>query len=270
LKDLVTRTLSGILFVGIIVAAILLGQWYFAVVFLVISVFGLLEFFKLVKISGLFPQKIIGVIISIVIFSTIYLWLSNSIDSKWFLLLIPLLFFVFILELYRKKEKPFDNIAFTFLGLIYISIPFALLSGLAFIDNTSAYTPTILLIYFCLIWLYDSAAYIFGVSFGKHRLFERISPKKSWEGFIGGTVFTLLAAYVISIYFTELSIINWLVIAVIIIVAGTFGDLSESMFKRSIGVKDSGNILPGHGGILDRFDAVFLSSPLVFTYLQLI
>ncbi len=270
MNDLVTRTLSGVLFVGLIVTAILLGQWYFASVFLIISVFGLLEFYKLAKINGLFVQRLIGVVISISIFLIIYFWLSSSIDQKWFLLIIPLIFFVFILELYRKKEKPFDNIAFTFLGLLYISIPFSLLSGLVFRDNTSDYTPTILLIYFSLIWLYDSAAYIFGVSFGKHRLLERISPKKSWEGFIGGAVFTLLAAYIISIYFTELTIVNWLVIAVIIIVAGTFGDLSESMFKRSIGVKDSGNILPGHGGILDRFDAVFLSSPLVFTYLQLL
>ena len=270
MNNLVTRTLSGILFVAVITTAILLGQWYFAVVFLIISIFGLLEFYKLVQTNGLFPQKIIGVILSIAIFLAVYFWLSSIIDPKWFLLIIPLFFVVFVLELYRKKEKPFDNIAYTLLGLFYICFPLSLLSGLAFIDNTSDYTPTILLIYFSLIWLYDSAAYIFGVSFGKHRLFERISPKKSWEGLIGGAISTLLAAYIISIYFTELSIENWLIIAIIIIVAGTFGDLSESMFKRNIGVKDSGNILPGHGGILDRFDAVFLSSPLVFTYLQLL
>ncbi len=271
MKDLFTRTLSGILFVGVIVAAILLGQWYFAIVFLALSVLGLLEFYRLVVSTGVKPQVITGVLISVAIFLLSYLWFSNVVETNWFLLLIPLFFIVFVIELYRKKDKPFENIALTFMGVIYIAVPFSFLTGFVFPDSGySNYTSVILISYFSLIWLYDSAAYIFGVSFGKHRLFERISPKKSWEGFIGGAVITLLASYIISFYFTELSLINWLVIGLIIIVSATFGDLSESMFKRSIGVKDSGNILPGHGGILDRFDAVLLSSPLVFAYLQLL
>ena len=271
MNDLVTRTLSGILFVGIIVAAILLGQWFFALVFLVLSVLGLFEFYKLVSKTGIKPQIVTGILLSIAVFSITFLYLSMVIEVTYFLIIIPLFFLAFVFELYRKKEKPFENIAFTFMGVIYISIPFSLLSGFVFTNSGySDYTPQILLIYFSLIWLYDSAAYIFGVSFGKHRLFERISPKKSWEGFIGGAVSTMAAAYIISIYFTQLSMVNWMVIALIIVVSATFGDLSESMFKRSLGVKDSGNILPGHGGILDRFDAVFLSSPIVFTYLQLL
>jgi phosphatidate cytidylyltransferase len=124
--------------------------------------------------------------------------------------------------------------------------------------------------FFFILWANDSFAYLTGVSIGKHRLFERISPKKSWEGSIGGFVSGLLTAWVISIFFKEFDLINWIVIAAIIMIFGTFGDLVESLFKRSLKVKDSGNILPGHGGLLDRFDAVFLAAPAVFVYLILI
>jgi len=118
--------------------------------------------------------------------------------------------------------------------------------------------------------MYDTSAYIFGISFGKHRLFERISPKKSWEGFIGGTICSLGFAYLLSIFFMNISLVDWIAITLIIIVFGTFGDLVESLFKRSINCKDSGKILPGHGGILDRFDAVLISAPIVFTYFVII
>jgi phosphatidate cytidylyltransferase len=108
------------------------------------------------------------------------------------------------------------------------------------------------------------------MTFGKHRLFERISPKKSWEGSIGGAIIACLSAYIISLFFKELTTIQWLILAPIVIFSATYGDLAESLFKRSINIKDSGDILPGHGGILDRFDSVFLSAPIIFVYLQLI
>jgi phosphatidate cytidylyltransferase len=132
------------------------------------------------------------------------------------------------------------------------------------------HTPNILVGFFIILWIYDSGAYVFGVSFGKHRLFERISPKKSWEGFIGGSIVAISAANVISVFFTELRLFDWLIISAIIIVFGTFGDLVESLLKRELNIKDSGNILPGHGGILDRFDGIFLSVPIIFAYLQIV
>ena len=179
---------------------------------------------------------------------------------------------MFFIELFRNKPNPFNNIGFTVLGIIYIIVPFLLLSITSF-DITSSdisYAPNKLLGFFLLIWANDTFAYLVGIAIGRTKLFERISPKKTWEGTIGGIICTQGIAYIISIYFTELTMIQWMIIALIISVFGTLGDLVESMFKRSLGVKDSGNILPGHGGILDRFDAVLLCSPFVVVYLMLI
>ena len=120
-----------------------------------------------------------------------------------------------------------------------------------------------------IIWVHDSGAYLVGVSIGRHRLFERISPKKSWEGAIGGTLTAILAAWFIAKYIPEISLLHWIIISVLVVVFSTFGDLTESMFKRYFGIKDSGNILPGHGGILDRFDSLLFAAPVLVAYLKL-
>jgi phosphatidate cytidylyltransferase len=175
---------------------------------------------------------------------------------------------IFVFELYRKKNKPFQNIALTFLGIIYIALPFSLLYLMGFKEYTvTGFKPKIILGFFFLLWTSDTGAYLVGMTLGRHPFFPRISPKKSWEGFIGGVVLTLLIAWVISNYFTFLSTYDWLIIGLIIAVTGAIGDLIESLLKRSLNVKDSGNILPGHGGILDRFDSVIFAAPLVFVYL---
>lgn len=121
---------------------------------------------------------------------------------------------------------------------------------------------------FATIWINDTGAYIIGVSFGKHRLFERVSPKKSWEGFFGGALAALAAGYVFSVFIPDLTLVQWLLFSQIVVVFGTFGDLIESLLKRTIGTKDSGNILPGHGGFLDRFDSMLLAAPVIFIYLS--
>jgi phosphatidate cytidylyltransferase len=147
----------------------------------------------------------------------------------------------------------------------------ALLSGFFDLGEEMKWKETGLLLgFFLILWIYDSGAYIFGSIFGKHRMIERISPKKSWEGFIGGSLTGLLVAYLVSASFTGLTVWEWLLTGITIIIFGTFGDLVESMFKRSAGVKDSGKVLPGHGGILDRFDAVFIASPVVYVLERLL
>ena len=157
-----------------------------------------------------------------------------------------------------------QNIAITFLGIIYVSVPFSLMNFIVFQD-VNVYNPDLFLSLFIFIWVNDSGAYIAGTAFGKHRLFERISPKKSWEGFIGGLLSTVLAAYILSVTFvSEYSFAFMTIIAVIIVVTGTLGDLVESLFKRNLGVKDSGKVIPGHGGLLDRFDSIILAAPIVF------
>jgi phosphatidate cytidylyltransferase len=174
---------------------------------------------------------------------------------------------VFIVELYRNKPSPFENIALTLLGILYIVLPFGLLNFL-FIPGLN-HVYILLLCYFAILWINDTFAYLFGRTFGKHRLFERISPKKSWEGSIGGALTSIFAAWLISSLENSLPFMHWLAIAAIIVIAGALGDLIESMLKRSLNCKDSGTLLPGHGGILDRFDAVFISAPLIFVYIQL-
>jgi phosphatidate cytidylyltransferase len=166
---------------------------------------------------------------------------------------------------------PFHNIAITLAGIIYIGIPFSMLNGIAYpeIKAGQGYSPHILLGMIYMIWANDTGAYIVGRKFGKHKLFERISPNKTWEGSFGGAFFALIGAYIISIFYTDIALIDWLIISLIVIVMGTFGDFVESLLKRSLNIKDSGTILPGHGGILDRFDSIIMAAPFVLLYIVL-
>ena len=148
-----------------------------------------------------------------------------------------------------------------------VALPFSLLNFILFINGLQ---PYILLAVFATIWVNDTGAYLVGVSIGKHRLFERISPKKSWEGFVGGALAALISGYLFSIYIPEINLINWLIFSEIIVVFGTYGDLMESLVKRTVDVKDSGTIIPGHGGLFDRFDSMLLAAPVIFIYLSFI
>lgn len=178
---------------------------------------------------------------------------------------------LFISELYLKHTNPITSLAYIFLGQIYLTLPLSLLSFLAFgYDKSGEYHYALILGLFIFIWVNDSFAYLSGSLWGKHKMFERISPKKSWEGFIGGVLFTIAAAVIYSHYFPELSLLEWVGYALITIVAGTYGDLIESLFKRTLGVKDSGNILPGHGGILDRIDSVVFAIFGQFIYIEIL
>jgi len=239
---------------------------------------GLWEFYSLIGKTEAKALRLYGLLIGIAFFFIFFPGIMSG-DSSYLAILIVALFnLTFIIELFRKSNTPFLNIAYLFLGIIYVVVPFALLAYISSVIDviSGIFSPDnhsyryFLLGFFFLIWSNDTFAYLVGISIGKHRLFERISPKKSWEGFIGGIICTQGVAYLISIYFTEIAWMHWLAIALIISIFGTLGDLVESMLKRSLGVKDSGTILPGHGGILDRFDAVLLAAPFVVTYMLLI
>jgi phosphatidate cytidylyltransferase len=180
---------------------------------------------------------------------------------------IPLAFLIFILELFRKKDSPFSNIATTLLGLFYVAVPFSLLHHI--LSTNGMYSFEILFGCWFIIWSNDSGAYLAGSAFGKNKLFPRVSPGKSWEGCVGGAIIAYVITYIISGWYQTISRTDWFIIASILIVIGTLGDLVESLYKRSLQVKDSGTLLPGHGGILDRFDSLLMSIPFVFTYLCL-
>lgn len=254
----------------VLISSILFHSVTFVALFSIIVVLGLFEFYSLMKAKDIHPQKYLGIIFGLLIFLAVFLYAQNYLHSGIFILLIPAMAGIFILELFRNKPNPFHNIAFTLLGILYIAIPFSLLNFLVFPDYiTLKYTPEILMGYFVLIWTSDTGAYLTGITIGKHPLFKRISPKKSWEGFIGGTILTVAVSLLVAQFSHEINLYHWIIVALLIAIFGVLGDLVESMLKRSLDIKDSSNILPGHGGILDRFDSLIISSPFVFTFIQL-
>ncbi|MGZ2370131.1 phosphatidate cytidylyltransferase [Ancylomarina sp. YFZ004] len=267
--EFIKRAFTAVLFVIVLIAGINLHPIGFIATFLGIALLANYEFYGLVKKANSSPQVVTGLIGVVLLFAAVtsHIYCGKAILSY---LLLLLVFLSFIIELYRKKDNPFANIAYTLLGIIYAALPFALLIYLVFQNGVEQFKPDIVMGMFILIWINDTGAYLVGVNFGKHRLFERISPKKSWEGSIGGGVATLFAAWGCSYFSQELSLTLWLSVGLIVAVIGGLGDLVESMFKRSIQVKDSGSILPGHGGILDRFDAILIVAPIVFVFLEIV
>lgn len=273
MSNFTQRTITGAIFVLIMVAGIFLHPLSLLILFGVISVLTLWEFYGIVPKTNHTIFKIYTVISALIIYLILALYFHQYITFKYLVLILPILFLIALIELYRKKERPFGNIAYAIFGIIYISLPFALLNYLAVYNPIGikiSYNPWLVMGFFILIWANDTGAYLAGRAFGKHKLFERISPKKTWEGAAGGLALTLMAAYILSRYTMLLNNLHWLVIAAIIVLFGNLGDLTESLFKRSVDIKDSGNFLPGHGGLLDRFDAVLIASPMVFTYVYFI
>ena len=232
--------------------------------------FFFLEFYKLISATQLKANKSLGIAIALLFFGISCLYSIGYVTINFFWIVAPVISSVFIAELYRKHDFPFQNIAITIFGILYVAVPLCLLLLIGFPEkSTLGYQPKLILGFFFLLWSNDTGAYLTGISLGKHPMFARISPKKSWEGFTGGLIFTQVVAIIISNFFVQLPMIDWIIIAAIICIFGVWGDLIESMLKRSLQIKDSGNILPGHGGILDRFDSVIFSAPIVFVYLQL-
>jgi phosphatidate cytidylyltransferase len=237
-------------------------------VFFIICLFALLEFYKLVGLDGHVPQKTFGTFCGVLIFLLSFFIERGDLSQPYYFLIFPIVSCVYMIKLYKKFErKPFTNIAFNLLGIFYVAVPFALLNVVVFQNGTYNYEIIFGLLF--ILWASDTGAYFAGTFLGKRKLFERISPKKSWEGFFGGALLAMIFAYGISMYFHSLSQTQWLIIGIIVIVGGTFGDLVESLLKRSIEIKDSGTSLPGHGGFLDRFDGLFISSPFIVAFLEI-
>jgi phosphatidate cytidylyltransferase len=260
-----TRVITAFFFASCMLGSLFFGPFVFAAFGFLLLVVGLLEFYRLVKSTELLPNIPVGLFLSLAVYSLVFSVLVYNKSLQNALLLIPTVLVVFVAELYRKSTTPFQNIAITLLAVCYVAIPFSFYLALGFMGVSFSFIlPLSLLL---LIWANDSGAYMFGVTLGKHRLFERHSPKKSWEGFVGGILVTGLVAWMLSRYVYAIAPIHWLVLAVLVGVAGTFGDLVESMFKRSFNIKDSGSFLPGHGGLLDRFDSLIFAAPLVYIYL---
>jgi phosphatidate cytidylyltransferase len=236
-----------------------------------ISSASLIEFYQLTEKGGFHPQKVTGVIIGGIIFILTFLSANKIIDDKYLLFIFSFIPFIFITEIYLKSEHPFRNLSFTFFGIIYVSMPMALLNFITTNEFTYfQFSYKFILPFFFMLWASDTGAYIVGSLIGKHKLIERISPKKTWEGLIGGIFFSILTAIIFHQIIKEFSIITWIIMAIVISIMGVYGDLSESLLKRRANVKDSGHLLPGHGGVLDRFDSILFATPIVFIYIKIL
>jgi len=273
-SNLTQRLITGILGSAAIIAGVSYSEWTYFAIFFIICLFTLLEFYNLVGLDGLAPQKAFGTLCGVLIFCLSFFIEGHiavngqPMPTTFYILIFPLISCIYMIKLYKKFErKPFTNIAFTFLGIFYVVVPFVLLNVIVF--DEGVYNFEIILGSLLILWASDTGAYFAGTFFGKRKLFERISPKKSWEGFIGGAVLALIFAYGSSQFLHTLTISQWIIVGVIIIVGGTFGDLIESLLKRSIEIKDSGDSLPGHGGFLDRFDGLLISAPFIAAYLEI-
>tara|TARA_B100001063_G_scaffold244914_1_gene279047 strand:+ start:35359 stop:36189 length:831 start_codon:yes stop_codon:yes gene_type:complete len=273
LNNLVERTLTSIIFVIVLLGSIIQSEFASSILFFVIILLCQREFYNFFKPTDIKPQKKVGLIGGLGFFVISLLASQARLESETLFSIIPLIFTIFIIELYRNRPQPIPNIAFTILGIIYIAVPITLLHDLAYYKDYSfgrEYNYDILIGYFFVLWANDTGAYLIGRKWGKHKLFPRISPKKTWEGSIGGVVLGLAVGYLNSIIFPEFNLAVWLGIAAIVVVFGSLGDLVESLFKRSLDIKDSGKLLPGHGGVLDRFDGIFISAPMVYAFLRIL
>jgi len=271
LNDLLKRSLTGVVFVAVILAGTMIHSLIFALVFLTLLVFTQYEFYKLIEKAGYTPQKLVGLILGGLFFILCYVAVRKIIPYQFCLLIFPFMVFIFLFEVMRKKPGTLQNSMLTLGGFVYTVIPFSLLNFIVFpgFPDDRLFYPWILTGIFFILWMYDSMAYVGGSLFGKHKMCIKISPKKSWEGLITGAVFAVIMGILNSVIFQSLSMVSWIIAALIIVAFGTIGDLFESKIKRDLNIKDSGTILPGHGGFLDRFDSLLFAVPVVYIWLIL-
>ncbi len=271
MKDIVKRSLTGFVYIAIVIAGSVIHPILFAIVFSGFLLITLYEFYRLSESLGFIPQKITGLISGEIIFILFFL-IADKIISQQFIYLIILIPLVALLSgLFEKKNENLKSSLVTLGGIVYVALPFGLLNFMVIpgVSDNSRFYPWILIGIFLIIWMYDSMAYLTGSLLGKHKIWPRISPAKSWEGLVGGTVFAVIMGILNAVLFPALSLTNWIIIALLSVIFGTCGDFFESKLKRQTGVKDSGNILPGHGGFLDRFDSLLFVIPAIFVWLNL-
>ena len=275
MKNFIQRAITGLIFVVTLIGCIVGSYLSFGVLFCIISTMATAEFCHLMnQQKGVKINRNICVLGSVALFLSFFYYGINPVQTGIFIPYLIIIIYLMVSELYLKKENPLNNWAYAMLSQVYIALPFALLNVLAFqSDETisaTSYQYIFPLSIFAYNWINDTGAYCTGMLFGKHPLFKRISPKKSWEGSIGGAVFCIAASFAFAHFFPFMSIGEWIGLALTIVVFGTWGDLSESLMKRQLGIKDSGTILPGHGGILDRFDSAILAIPAAVVYLYIL
>lgn len=279
-KNLIVRTITGIFFVTAVVVSFLNPQ-AMALLFALVTGLTVWEFTGIINgRNGISVNRFICTVAGVYFFFAMAGYTSGITPPAVFIPYLITIIYLLAAELYTKAEDPVANWAYTMMSQMYIALPLSLINVLAFrptIEGEVAYSYLLPLSVFVFLWINDTGAYCSGSLLGKHKLFPRVSPGKSWEGSIGGAIFVMAAAAGISAWLNAngydtagMSTLQWMGLGLVIVVFGTWGDLVESLFKRTIGIKDSGNILPGHGGMLDRFDSSLLAIPAAVVYLYTI
>lgn len=270
MKNFTKRTLTGIIYVILLLAGTMIHPLVFGVVFAIMLFFVQLEFYKLVENSGYYcPHKRVGLILGVLLFAVCFGVVYKLLPIIFSLLFIPFLTLIFLFEILRVDSQVLKNATITLAGFIYVAVPISLLNFIVFsgFPGTPVFYPSTLVGIFFVVWAYDSAAYLIGSKWGRNKIHKKISPNKTWEGFIAGAVFGLIMGIVNAVLFQRLTVASWLAIASVIVLFGTLGDLFESKIKRELKVKDSGTIMPGHGGLLDRVDSLLFAIPFIFIWL---
>jgi phosphatidate cytidylyltransferase len=263
MQELFKRILSGVVYAGIVIGSMLYSEESFYFVFYLFMILCLYEFKKLIKLS----YKWTFIVATLIFLRFSHLTLFDFKYLHFFVVIS--LFIPFIYQLFKHNiSLTSSKLGHYFLAIAYIVLPFVMLTEIPFLNDS--YDPKIIIGIFILIWIDDSFAYIVGSTLGRNKLFEKVSPNKTVEGAIGGLIAALLGSYFIALYCTSLTLINWLVITLILVIFGLLGDLIESKFKREAGLKDSSNLIPGHGGFLDRLDSIIFAAPFVYVYLHIL
>lgn len=262
MNNFTQRTITGVFFVAAICGLTLYNEYSFLILLSAICLFGMLEYYRIV-FNGVFHySQLVFTILGLAIVSLKY-WIN---EYEWMLYCLPILFPIAAMMVLFSKNREWKSLAYLFSGLFYIAFPLLFFFVSTFqleqtdMSPSRIYAPLLALNLFILIWCSDTFAYVSGKLLGKHKLFEAVSPGKTWEGFIGGLILTCAFSFLLSYFFKIPYKVN-IIVAFCSVIFGTIGDLVESMLKREFKIKDSGNILPGHGGILDRFDALLFSLP---------
>ena len=270
MKELLIRSISGLVLVCVLLGCIFASLWAYAALLLFIVAIGTFEMSRLIRMDTT-VGICIGEVFTLSAFVLAALVALQVIGQRWLLLELPLLMVPFLYALFSVKHDAKLIFTYLFASLTFLSLPSSLMLFMYREDLFNGLAgPGLIVLVFCLLWINDIFAYLTGSLLGKHKLFSRISPGKTIEGSIGGLVFTIIAMVIFIHYADWLPLADGIGMAIIAVVFGTLGDLCESMLKRQAGVKDSGKLIPGHGGILDRFDSVMFSVPFIFVYLLLL
>ncbi len=270
-SNILLRTVSGIVYVAVMVGCLVGGRNTYCVLFAVITALLLNEFNRLLAEHRLARvNNTVSVVSGVYLFLAVFLHVSDMAGNAVFVPYILSLVFVLVSGLYSGQENPVATWAYSFAGQVFVALPLSLMNVLAF---NGFYDCTLPLALFVLLWLNDTGAYCFGCALGRripYRLFPSVSPKKTWAGSVGGGIAVLLGATCFHCLSGSGSLLFWYGFGLTVCVSGTWGDLVESQFKRQLGIKDSGSFMPGHGGVLDRFDSALLAIPASVAYVSLV